>query len=74
MKNSDSSEDAIPKSGNIFGWRISFISLGIILVTLVAVIITEGGKSKVPSSATSTVVDSIEVERVDSIRIEGNGN
>lgn len=74
MKNSDSSEDTVQRSGNIFGWRISFISLGIILVTLVAVIITEKGKGKIPASVTSTVVDSIEVERVDSIRIEGQEN
>lgn len=28
-------------SGNIFGWKISFISLGIILITLLAVLILD---------------------------------
>lgn len=39
MKQESNSTEITPVSGNIFGWKISFISLGIILVTLLAVII-----------------------------------
>ncbi|MGB1241461.1 MAG: hypothetical protein ACPG49_02995 [Chitinophagales bacterium] len=69
MKNSNSSEEVVYKSGNIFGWKISFISLGIILVTLVAVIISENQKKKMKNQATQTAVDSVGIEKVDSIKI-----
>ncbi len=69
MKNSNSSGEVVYKSGNIFGWKISFISLGIILVTLVAVIISENQKKKMENQAGQTVVDSLEVEKIDSIKI-----
>jgi len=69
MKNSNSSEEAVYKSGNIFGWKISFISLGIILVTLLAVIVSENQKEKMKNQATQTVVDSLEVGKIDSIKI-----
>ncbi len=68
MKNSNSPEDIEYKSGNIFGWRISFISLGIILVTLVAVIVSENHKSKIQMQVPSTMVDSIGIEQIDSLK------
>ncbi|MFK7906017.1 MAG: hypothetical protein AB8B69_12870 [Chitinophagales bacterium] len=69
MKNSNSSEEVVYKSGNIFGWKISFISLGIILVTLLAVIVSENQKKKMKNQTTETVVDSLEVGKIDSIKI-----
>ena len=70
MENSNPQENATYKSGNMFGWRFSFISLGIILVTLVAVILTERHKKQLQPKETSIKVDSIEVEQVDSLMIK----
>lgn len=70
MENSNSQEEVTYKSGNMFGWRFSFISLGIILVTLVAVILTESHKKQLQPKETSIKVDSIEVEQVDSLMIK----
>ena len=69
MKNSNSSEEVTYKSGNIFGWKISFISLGIILVTLVAVIISENQKKKMENKGSQTVVDSLGIQKNDSLKI-----
>jgi hypothetical protein len=69
MKNSDSLEDPAYQSGNIFGWRFSFISLGIILATLVAVIISENYKKTLQDETPHNVTDSIEVEQIDSTLI-----
>ncbi|MEZ4885389.1 MAG: hypothetical protein R3E32_11725 [Chitinophagales bacterium] len=69
MRNSDSLEDSAYQSGNIFGWRFSFISLGIILVTLIAVIISENYKKNLQGQTPHNIADSIEVEQLDSILI-----
>ena len=74
MKNSNSQEEPTYKSGNIFGWRISFISLGIILVTLVAVIISENHKAKMQDQVTEMGIDSLKVEKMDSIQLNPSEN
>lgn len=70
MENSNSNEGSAYKSGNIFGWKFSFISLGIILVTLIAVILTENYKQYQVGSDRKFRLDSVEVERVDSLQLE----
>ncbi len=70
MENSNSNEDSIYRSGNIFGWKFSFISLGIILVTLIAVILTEDYKQYQVDSDGKPRIDSIDIERGDSLQLE----
>jgi len=55
-------ENQQTRSGNIFGWKYSFISLIIILVTLFAVIIFDDPNKKKTSKPTQAQLDSVKVD------------
>ncbi len=55
-----------PQSGNIFGWKFSFISLIIILITLFAVIIFDDPDKKRVKNPPLNLPDSVQVDSVNS--------
>ena len=65
MTNNSKDNQETYVSGNIFGWRISFMSLGVVLFTLLAAILI-GNPEKMQQTESKSIVTTI-IQKTDTV-------
>lgn len=58
-------ENTVLVSGNIWGWKFSFISLIIILLTLFAALLSDNQKNTIPRSNDLHLVDTLTPDSIE---------
>ena len=67
MTNNSKDNQETYVSGNIFGWRISFMSLGVVLFTLLAAILIGNPEKEKMQQTESKSIDTTIIQKTDTV-------
>mgnify|MGYP005727390511 FL=1 len=67
MTNNSKDNQETYVSGNIFGWRISFMSLGVVLFTLLAAILIGDPEKEKMQQTESKSIDTTIIQKTDTV-------